>query len=63
MKLKFGCGSILASSVFGSSIPTIVPKGAGAHLILWQNNRQVSPEGMAEWMRLGEELTQRLRRR
>lgn len=27
MKPKFGCGSILASLVFGSSIPTIVPKG------------------------------------
>jgi hypothetical protein len=26
MKPKFGCGSILASLVFGSSIPTIAPK-------------------------------------
>jgi len=42
--------------------PNHCAEGAGAHLILWQNNRQVNPEGMAEWMRLGEELTQRLRR-
>jgi hypothetical protein len=48
---------------FWEQHPNYCAEGAGAHLILWQNNRQVSPEGMAEWMRLGEELTQRLRRR
>jgi hypothetical protein len=47
---------------FWEQHPNYCAEGAGAHLILWQNNRQVNPEGMAEWMRLGEELTQRLRR-
>ncbi|MGY2838201.1 hypothetical protein [Thermostichus sp. MS-CIW-41] len=47
---------------FWEQHPNYCAEGAGAHLILWQNDRQVSPEGMAEWMRLGEELTQRLRR-
>ncbi len=47
---------------FWEQHPNYCAEGAGAHLILWQNNRQVSPEEMAEWMRLGEELTQRLRR-
>ncbi|ABD02511.1 hypothetical protein CYB_1547 [Synechococcus sp. JA-2-3B'a(2-13)] len=47
---------------FWEQHPNYCAEGAGAHLILWQNDRQVSPEGMAEWMHLGEELTQRLRR-
>jgi len=47
---------------FWEQHPNYCAEGAGAHLILWQNDRQVNPEGMAEWMRLGEELTQRLRR-
>jgi hypothetical protein len=47
---------------FLEQYPNYCAEGAGAHLILWQNDRQVNPEGMAEWMRLGEELTQRLRR-
>jgi len=47
---------------FLEQYPNYCAEGAGAHLILWQDDRQVNPEGMAEWMRLGEELTQRLRR-
>ena len=47
---------------FWEQHPNYCAEGAGAHLILWQNNRQVSPAAMAEWIRLGEELTQRLRR-
>lgn len=47
---------------FWEQHPNYCAEGAGAHLILWQDDRQVSPEGMAEWMRLGEELTQQLRR-
>ncbi len=37
-------------------------EGSGAHLILWRSNQRVQPEGMAEFMRLGEELVQWLRR-
>ncbi|MGY2793333.1 hypothetical protein ACVWVQ_000380 [Thermostichus sp. MS-CIW-36] len=48
---------------FLEQYPNYCAEGAGAHLILWQNDRQVSPEEIAKWMRLGEELTQRLRRR
>ncbi|MFS8780358.1 hypothetical protein [Synechococcus sp. W55.1] len=48
---------------FWEQHPNYCAEGAGAHLILWQNNRQVSPEEIAKWMRLGEELTQQLRRR
>ncbi|MFS8813003.1 hypothetical protein NW820_10035 [Synechococcus sp. R55.7] len=47
---------------FWEQHPNYCAEGAGAHLILWQNDRQVSPEEIAKWMRLGEELTQRLRR-
>ncbi len=47
---------------FWEQHPNYCAEGAGAHLILWQNNRQVRPAAMAEWIRLGEELTQRLRR-
>jgi hypothetical protein len=39
-----------------------VVEGSGAHFILWRSNQRVQPEGMAEFMRLGEELVQRLRR-
>lgn len=48
---------------FWEQHPNYCAEGAGAHLILWQDDRQVSPEEIAKWMRLGEELTQRLRRR
>jgi hypothetical protein len=48
---------------FWEQHPNYCAEGAGAHLILWQNDRQVSPEEVAKWMRLGEELTQQLRRR
>ncbi|MFS8837917.1 hypothetical protein [Synechococcus sp. R6-5] len=48
---------------FWEQHPNYCAEGAGAHLILWQNDRQVSPEEIAKWMRLGEELTQQLRRR
>lgn len=48
---------------FLEQYPNYCAEGAGAHLILWQNDRQVSPEEIAKWMRLGEELTQQLRRR
>lgn len=47
---------------FLEQYPNYCAEGAGAHLILWQNDRQVNPEEIAKWMRLGEELTQRLRR-
>lgn len=47
---------------FWEQHPNYCAEGAGAHLILWQDDRQVSPEEIAKWMRLGEELTQRLRR-
>jgi hypothetical protein len=47
---------------FWEQHPNYCAEGAGAHLILWQNDRQVNPEEIAKWMRLGEELTQRLRR-
>lgn len=36
-------------------------EGSGSHLILWRSNQRVQPEAIENFMRLGEELLQRLR--
>lgn len=36
--------------------------GSGSYLILWRSNQRVQPEAIENFMRLGEELLQRLRR-
>ncbi|MEN9225960.1 MAG: hypothetical protein Q6L60_04075 [Thermostichus sp. HHBFW_bins_43] len=58
IRLRFHPGVL----TFFEENPNYIVEGAGPHLIFWRSNQRVNPEGMAAFMRLGEELVQRLRR-
>ncbi len=58
IRLRFHPGVL----TFLEENPNYIVEGSGSHLIFWRSNQRVNPEGMAAFMRLGEELVQRLRR-
>ncbi|MEN9221742.1 MAG: hypothetical protein Q6M04_04825, partial [Thermostichus sp. BF3_bins_97] len=58
IRLRFHPGVL----TFFEENPNYIVEGSGPHLIFWRSNQRVNPEGMAAFMRLGEELVQRLRR-